>query len=97
MLPALADFIRSGLSLQVTLDRPAEKLLAGLRERKYDLVVSTAAPDAGALAVTDLYREEFVLVAAPAVASKVTGSNPQALQGLPLISFSADRPLIRRY
>ncbi len=97
VLPALADLIRSGLRLEVTLGRPAEKLLAGLQGGDYDLVISTTPPDDAALTVTDLFREEFLLVAAPAVASKVTGSGPQALEGFPLIAYSEDRPLIRRY
>ncbi len=97
VLPALADLVASGLRLKVTLGRPAEKLLAGLQEGNYDLVISTAPPDSEALTVTELFREEFVLVAAPAVASKVTGSGSQPLEGLPLIAYSEDRPLIRRY
>ncbi len=96
-LPALADLVGTGLRLRVTLGRPAEKLLAGLRDGKYDLVISTAQPDAETVAVTDLFREEFLLVAAPEVALKVTASGPHALEGLPLIAYSEDRPVIRRF
>ncbi|MEX0789358.1 MAG: substrate-binding domain-containing protein [Actinomycetota bacterium] len=97
VLPALTDLVRSGLRLQVSLGRPAERLLAGLQDGDHDLVISTAPPDVAVLTVTDLFREEFLLVAAPAVASMVTGSDSQALEGLPLISYSQERPLIRRY
>lgn len=97
VLPALAALVKSGLRLEVTLGRPAEMLLDGLNDGKSDLVVSTVPPDSADFTVTELFREEFVLVAAPAVASRVTGSGAQALEGLPLIAYSDDRPLIRRY
>lgn len=97
VLPALADLMRSGLRLEVTLGRPAEKLVAGLKEGLYDLVISTAPPDAATVTVTDLFWEEFLLVAAPAVASKVAGWGSRALERLPLIAYSEERPLIRRY
>lgn len=97
VLPALADLVATGLRMQVTLDRPAEKLLAGLLEGKFDLVIATTRPDAENVAVTHLFHEEFLLVAAPEVASKVTGTGPQALEGLALIAYSEDRPGIRRF
>lgn len=97
VLPALAGLIRSGLRLEVTLGRPAEKLLAGLEGGDFDLVISTTPPDAANFTVTELFREEFLLVAAPAIASKVTGTGSRALEGLPLIAYSENRPLIRRY
>ena len=97
VLPALAGLVRSGLRLEVTLGRPAEKLLAGLEDGVQDLVISTTPPNAASLTVTDLFREEFLLVASPAVASMVDGRSPQALKALPLIAYSEDRPLIRRY
>jgi DNA-binding transcriptional LysR family regulator len=97
VLPALAGLIRSGLQLEVTLDRPAERLLSGLQGGDHDLVISTTPPDPAAFTVTELFREEFFLVAAPAVASAVDGRTPRALEALPLIAYSQDRPLIRRY
>lgn len=97
MLPALAGLVGSGLRLQVTPGRPAEKLLAGLQDGLYDLVISTIRPDAEIATVTELYREEFALVATPEIAAKAAGSGPEALEGLPLIAYSEDLPLIRRY
>ena len=97
VLPALADLVATGLGLQVTLDRPAEKLLDGLLEGKFDLVIATTRPDTGTVTVTHLFHEEFLLVSAPEVALKATGSGPQALEGLPLIAYSEDRPGIRRF
>jgi DNA-binding transcriptional LysR family regulator len=97
VLPALAELIRSGLRLGVTLGRPAERLLTGLQDGDFDLVISTTPPDPVAFGVTELFREEFVLVAAPAVASRVTKPAIQALKDLPSIAYSEDRPLIRRF
>lgn len=96
VLPALAGLVRSGLNLGVTLGRPAEKLLAELQNGDFDLVVSTIPPDSAAFTVTELFREEFLLVAAPDIASGVAGSG-QALASVPMISYSEDRPLIRRF
>ena len=97
VLPALAELVRSGLRVQVSLGRPAEKLLAGLHGGEYDVVVSTTPPDSAVFTVTELFREEFVLVASPELAPEIEGAGPQALRGLQMISYSEDRPLIRRY
>lgn len=35
VLPALAELVASGLRLKVTLGRPAEKLMAGLKDGVY--------------------------------------------------------------
>ncbi|HEX2149951.1 MAG TPA: LysR substrate-binding domain-containing protein, partial [Actinomycetota bacterium] len=61
VLPALAELVRSGLRVQVSLGRPAEKLLAGLHGGEYDVVVSTTPPDPAVFTV-ELFLEEFVLV-----------------------------------
>lgn len=95
VLPALAGLVRSGLRLEVTLGRPAEKLLAGLLDGEHDLVISTTSPDPADFTVTELFREEFLLVAAPNVAPE--GGGPEALQGIPMIAYSMERPLIRRF
>jgi DNA-binding transcriptional LysR family regulator len=83
--------------LEVTLGRPAERLLAGLQDGEQDLVVSTVPPDAPALTVTQLFHEEFLLVAAPEIASGLAESGFQAILDLPLIAYSEGRPLIRRF
>jgi DNA-binding transcriptional LysR family regulator len=95
VLPALAGLITSGLRLEVTLGRPAEKLLTGLQDGDFELVVSTTPPDSVAFTVTELFREEFLLVAAPDIAQGIDGC--QALGSVPMISYSEDRPLIRRF
>lgn len=97
VLPALAALVKSGLCLEVTLGRPAEMLLDGLNDGKFDLVVSTVPPDSAAFTVTELFREEFVLVAAPGLAPRASGPGRPALGNLPMISYSDERPLIRRF
>ncbi|WP_263855600.1 LysR family transcriptional regulator [Amycolatopsis eburnea] len=90
VLPALAGLVASGLRLRVTFGL-ADDLLAGLAERRYDLVVSTIRPRPRrrGLAATPLTDEEFVLV------------GPRGFDGdprtAPLVAYAEDLPIIRRY
>ncbi|MFI7671239.1 LysR family transcriptional regulator [Nocardia sp. NPDC049526] len=100
-LPALAPLIERGVRLTVTAGL-SEDLLAGLRAGHYDLIVSTLRPRGRALVAEPLADEEFVLVAAPQLAARVDTARlrtdgPAVLTGLPLVSYSADLPILRRY
>ncbi|WP_433680586.1 LysR family transcriptional regulator [Nocardia sp. CA-119907] len=100
-LPALAPLIARGVRLTVTAGL-SDDLLAGLRAGHYDLIVSTVRPRGRALVAEPLADEEFVLVAAPELAehidtARLRAEGPAALTGLPLISYSADLPILRRY
>ncbi|MEV6340201.1 LysR family transcriptional regulator [Nocardia vinacea] len=100
-LPALAPLIERGVRLTVTAGL-SEELLAGLRAGHYDLIVSTVRPRGRALVAEPLADEEFVLVAAPQLATRIDTARlrtdgPAALTGLPLVSYSADLPILRRY
>ncbi|WP_433194878.1 LysR family transcriptional regulator [Nocardia sp. CA-107356] len=100
-LPALAPLVARGVRLTVTAGL-SEELLAGLRAGHYDLIVSTVRPRGRALVAEPLADEEFVLVAARELAGRVDiaqlrADGPAALTGLPLISYSADLPILRRY
>ncbi|WP_062990729.1 LysR family transcriptional regulator [Nocardia anaemiae] len=100
-LPALAPLIERGVRLTVTAGL-SEELLAGLRAGHYDLIVSTVRPRGRALVAEPLADEEFVLVAAPQLAARIDTTRlrtdgPAALTGLPLVSYSADLPILRRY
>ncbi|WP_063044723.1 LysR family transcriptional regulator [Nocardia pseudovaccinii] len=100
-LPALAPLIERGVRLTVTAGL-SEELLAGLRAGHYDLIVSTIRPRGRALVAEPLADEEFVLVAAPQLAARIDTvrlrtDGPTALTGLPLVSYSADLPILRRY
>ncbi|WP_433578191.1 LysR family transcriptional regulator [Nocardia brasiliensis] len=100
-LPALAPLIQRGVRLTVTAGL-SEELLTGLRAGHYDLVVSTVRPRGRTVLAEPLIDEEFVLVAAPALAARIDldrlrADGPAALSGVPLVSYAADLPILRRY
>ncbi|WP_238815747.1 LysR family transcriptional regulator [Nocardia brasiliensis] len=100
-LPGLAPLIQRGVRLSVTAGL-SEELLTGLRAGHYDLVVSTVRPRGRTVLAEPLLDEEFVLVAAPALAARIDldrlrVDGPAALSDLPLVSYAADLPILRRY
>ncbi|WP_405166931.1 LysR family transcriptional regulator [Nocardia sp. NBC_01499] len=100
-LPALAPLIAHGVRLTVSAGL-SEDLLAGLRAGHYDLVVSTVRPRGRTVVAEALSDEEFVLVAAPAVAARIDAvrlraEGPAALVAEPLVSYAPDLPILRRY
>ncbi len=92
VLPALAGRIQQGLDLQVTLGRPAELLLAGLRAGNFDLLIATVGPEGDDLDVTPLFTEEFVMVAA-----ERSDAGPPPPTDQPMLAFSDEMPLIRSF
>jgi DNA-binding transcriptional LysR family regulator len=96
VLPALAPLVGDGLRLRVTTGL-ADDLLAGLRQGRFDLVVSAVRPRGRIVAADPLMDEEFVLVAAPSWAARTGPGLPAALRDVPLVSYAADLPIIRRY
>ncbi|AEK40133.1 LysR family transcriptional regulator [Amycolatopsis mediterranei S699] len=88
VLPALAGLVACGLELRVTFGL-ADDLLAGLAQRRFDLVVSTIRPRGRGFTATPLTDEEFVLV------------GPRGFTGdprtAPLVAYAEDLPIIRRY
>lgn len=99
-LPALAPLTRRGLRFEVTLGL-ANDLLAALRSGQLDLVLSAVRPGAG-LTATPLTDEEFLLVGPPLLARTVDprllADDPaRALEHLPLVAYSGELPIIRRY
>lgn len=101
MVPALGPLIRDGLDLAVTTGL-APDLLDALAADRLDLVVSSIRPSDDGLRSTALVDEEFVLVAAPALAVHVDAAaldkDPvRALASIPLLAFSPELPIIRRY
>ncbi|RSN30193.1 LysR family transcriptional regulator [Amycolatopsis sp. WAC 04169] len=100
-LPALAPLTERGLRLTVTLGL-ADELLAALEAARLDLVISSVRPRQRGITAIPLIDEEFVLVAAPALARSVDpallAADPvPALAHLPLIAYAGDLPIIRRY
>ncbi|WIY07238.1 LysR family transcriptional regulator [Amycolatopsis mongoliensis] len=88
VLPALAGLVASGLKLRVTFGL-ADDLLAGLSQRRFDLVVSTIRPRGRGLTATPLTDEEFVLVG-----QRGFDGDPRTA---PLVAYAEDLPIIRRY
>ncbi|MFG2192121.1 LysR family transcriptional regulator [Streptomyces sp. NPDC048639] len=100
-IPALSDLVEEGLKLRVTLGL-AQDLLVGLRDGRFDLVISTIRPRGKGITLTPLADEEFVLVAAPRWAAaldgrRLTRDGAAALAEVPLLSYAEDLPIIRRY
>ncbi|MFI8521076.1 LysR family transcriptional regulator [Streptomyces sp. NPDC085481] len=100
VLPTLAPLIEKGVRLRVGFGL-TDDLLDALRAGRHDLVVSTLRPRGRSLASVPLADEEFVLVAAPVwaerIGSRIAAEGPAALQGLPLVSYAEDLPILRRY
>ncbi|MFD6221649.1 LysR family transcriptional regulator [Nocardia asteroides] len=101
VLPALAPLVADGVRLVVRTGL-TDELLAGLRSGTLDLVIATARPRGRTVLAEPLADEEFVLVAAPAVAERIdsgllAADGPGALRGLAIVSYAADLPILRRY
>jgi len=101
VLPALAETVAAGVGLRCALGL-AEVLLGELVNGQLDLVVSTVRPRRRGLHSELLCDEEFLLLAAPSVVaeldSELLAVQPaKALQGLPLLAYAEDLPILRRW
>lgn len=101
VVPALAPLLADGVRIVVQ-SGLTDDLLAELRSGTLDLVISTARPRGRTVLAEPLVDEEFVLVAAPAVAARIDlgrlrADGPGVLAGLPILSYAADLPILRRY
>jgi DNA-binding transcriptional LysR family regulator len=101
LVPSLADVPASGMSLRFTIGL-ADDLLAQLAAGSLDLVVSTQRPRRRGIAAEPLWDEEFVLVAAPGWGDRlptatIAAGGAKALLGVPLLAYSEEMPIIRRY
>ncbi|GGU39026.1 LysR family transcriptional regulator [Lentzea flava] len=99
-LPALTPLTRCGLRFEITLGL-ANDLLDALRSGRLDVVLSAVRPGPGFTA-TPLTDEEFLLVGPPLLARTVDQAllrdDPaRALEHLPLVAYSDELPIIRRY
>lgn len=90
VIPALAGL---SITLRYTLGL-AEDLLARLAAGELDAVVATVRPRRRGLRVEPLCDEEFVLVAAP---RRVVSPDAGSLAHVPLVAYSEDMPIVRRY
>ncbi|MFC3502747.1 LysR family transcriptional regulator [Micromonospora krabiensis] len=97
ILPVLAPLVADGVRLRVTAGL-ADDLLDGLRAGRFDLVLSAVRPRGRSVLATPLMDEEFVLVAAPAWRDRLDPvDDPAVLDGVPLITYAEDLPILRRY
>jgi DNA-binding transcriptional LysR family regulator len=99
-LPALTPLTRRGVRFEVVLGLAGD-LLAALKAGRLDIVMSAVRPGAG-FAATPLADEEFLLVGPPVLArtidQELLGVDPaRALEHLPLVAYSDDLPIVRRY
>jgi DNA-binding transcriptional LysR family regulator len=101
VLPALKDTADAGVAVRTHLG-DAFELLKDLATGRLDLVISTVRPRRSGLQVAALTDEEFVLIAAPALASHLdepllTHDPAAALRALPLLAYAEDLPIVRRW
>ncbi|MDX3225324.1 LysR family transcriptional regulator [Streptomyces sp. ME19-01-6] len=97
VLPALAPLVADSVQLRVAQGLP-EPLLEEMRAGRHDLVIATRRPRGRALESVPLADEEYLLVASPTWAGRVT-AQPQAddLREVPLVTYAEDLPIVRRY
>ncbi|MFJ4201026.1 LysR family transcriptional regulator [Streptomyces sviceus] len=98
VLPGLAPLVDEGVRLRIT-PGLTEPLLDDLRAGRHDLVIATFRPRGRTLTALPLNDEEFVLVAAPAWAQRIGAPEhlAAALNGVPLVAYADDLPIVRRY
>src|SRR5690606_36462972 len=90
-----------GIRLEVRLGL-ADELLDHLAVGGLDLVVSTRPVHRSGLESEPLYRERFLLIAGPAWTSRLSSeaidvNGASALDGVPLVSYAPELPILRRY
>ncbi|MDY0910666.1 LysR family transcriptional regulator [Microbacterium sp. CFBP9034] len=101
--PALAPLVADGVRVQAV-SGTTSILTDGLRAGTLDLAIASERPRGRAVIATPLVDETFVLVAAPALAD-AAGLSPERLadagalplEGVPLLSYAHDVPVLRRF
>lgn len=101
LVSALAEAPADGILPRYTLGL-TEELLGQLATGALDLVIATQRPRRRGITAEPLCDEEFVLVAAPAWADRLPMLTPttaaaKALLNVPLLAYSEEMPIIRRY
>ncbi|MER3480959.1 MAG: LysR family transcriptional regulator [Meiothermus sp.] len=96
VLPALAGLHEQGVKLRVKLGMP-ESLVEELEAGALDLVISTVRLSRKGLEFVPVYQETFVLVAGLSWAGRLSAVNAETLAKVPLLAYSEDLPILRRY
>ncbi|MEW1699953.1 LysR family transcriptional regulator [Streptomyces sp. NPDC093249] len=102
VLPALTPLVGQGLAVRVSFLGNTEEILDGLAAGHHDLAVTTARPRGGLLVATPLCDEEYVLVAAPRWATRLTpdvllAKGALVLEQLPVVEVHESLPFVARY
>ncbi len=106
VLPLLGQLIGQGLEIRARTGLTAE-LLSALSNGELDLVIATTPTRARGVTMSPLFDEELALTVSPRlikqlgravdVASLKASNWPSVLATSPLIAFSEEAPLVRRY
>lgn len=101
VIPALGGLPEKQVRLEVRFGL-ADELLDALAGGELDLVVSTRPVRRTGLESEPLFTERFVLVAGPAWAARLSqeaieANGASALEGVPLVSYGPELPILRRY
>ncbi|HLO75491.1 MAG TPA: LysR family transcriptional regulator [Magnetospirillum sp.] len=98
VVPALAPLVAQGLRLRVQTGN-RERIYAALHEGLADLAVTASPPDDSRHGSAELGRERLLLVASPAMASRVKGREISAalLREHPCLAYDETLPLIRQF
>jgi DNA-binding transcriptional LysR family regulator len=101
VLPALASLHQEKIRLRVKLGQP-ETLLKELQAGALDMFVATVRVSRPGLEITPLYLEELVLVgnhqwADTLLAKQLRSKGLALLANVPLLAYSEELPLIRRF
>ncbi len=98
--PAVASLVADGVRVHVVPGLP-NLLFDALRSGTLDLVIASERPRGRALAAEPLVDETFLLAASPGIASGVPrtieAAGASALEGVPLLAYASDVPVLRRY
>ncbi|MGL5809282.1 MAG: LysR family transcriptional regulator [Nocardioides sp.] len=98
---ALGRLLERGIRARMALGS-ADQLLRELGDGRLDLVISTVRPRLRGVVSAPLVDEEFVLVVAPGLLDSgrlpaPLGSVSELLDGVPLLAYAADLPMMRRW
>jgi DNA-binding transcriptional LysR family regulator len=101
LLPCIAQITDSRLQISVVFGLAAD-LAEALRRTELDLAVLTVKPPQASMDSVALYREDFALVVAPAMAARLSASRLAAgdtaeLEALPWLAYDDTLPMLRRF
>jgi DNA-binding transcriptional LysR family regulator len=101
LLPSCANLHKHGIQLRTAFGQP-ETLLEDLRAGALDIMVSTVRVASRGLEVQPIYLEELVLVGNAFWAKRLPtklleARGAVAFQDVPLLAYSEDLPMLRRY